>query len=576
MRTSNARILIEILFCVLALRLFYLQIVKGNFYFSLSSKNYVRVIPQEGSRGRIIDSRGQPIVDNKISYHISVLPIEFRKDKKTVSRLSSLLGISIEKINSSIKKNFVSSFTPVVIARYVDKKTAFFIEENKLTLPGVMVQAVSERNYPHQGLASHTVGYLAKIDRWRITRLKDYGYRTKDIVGFGGIEEACEQLLRARDGGMQIQVDHRGRISRVLGFREPESGRDVSLTIDWRIQKIIEDSFDGRRGAGVLMDVTTGRIIALISSPGFYPGAFLDEDSSAYISGILSDSDTPLRNRAISGQYPPGSVFKIVSAIAGLEKKEITPQTRFFCSGRLKVGVREFNCWSAHGSQDLVEAIAHSCNVYFYHLALLLGPATLSEYALKFGLGRQTGIDLPYEVSGNVPSALARRMKLMSALPVGRHWYDGDTVNFGIGQGDLLVSPIQAAHLMAVVANKGALVTAHIVESVVGSEIKPRSAIKLDLDKKAVAITIEGMKEVVNARTGTANIGDWSGLKVAGKTGTAQVKDSPSHGWFVGFLPYDKPKIAFCFFLENVGHSVPAVILAQQVFRKMKEENLLQ
>ncbi len=568
MRIRNVRIFIEVLFCILALRLVYLQLVKGSSFFSLSAKNCVRAIPQEGSRGRIIDRNGEPIVDNKIAYHISVLPVEFRKNRETAFRLSGLLGIPAEKINSLVKKNFISSFTPAVVAKYVDKKTAFSVEENKLSLPGVMVQSVPERSYPYQGLASHIIGYLAKIDRWRITRLKDYGYRTKDIIGFGGIEEIWEQLLRAREGGMQIQVDHRGRISRILGFREPDSGKDVFLTIDWRIQKIIEDSFEGRRGAAVLMDVDTGEIIALASSPGFYPGAFMDENSAGYISGILSDTDAPLRNRAISGQYPLGSVFKVVSAIAGLEKKKITPQDRFFCPGKLVVGTKEFKCWSTHGSQNMVEALAHSCNVYFYHLALLLGPDILNEYALKFGLGRTTGIDLPYEVSGNVPSALARKMKLA-------HWYDGDTANFGIGQGDLLVSPIQAARLMAVIANGGRLVIPYIVASVAGSEIKPKPPIPLAIDPKARAIVAEGVRQVVNSETGTANFGGWEDFKVAGKTGTAQVKDKLSHGWFAGFLPYDKPKIAFCFFLENAGQSIHAAILAQQVFRKMKEENLL-
>lgn len=568
MRISKVRIIIEILFCILALRLFYLQIIKGKAYYSLSNKNCVRVIPIEGARGKIVDRNGEPIVDNQIAYHISILPAEFRQNKDAISKLAALLHMPIEKINTVIKKNSASPFTPVIVAKDVDKKTAFLIEENKLTLPGIMVQVVPERRYPYHSLASHTIGYLAKIDRWRITKLKDYGYKTEDVIGFGGIEENLEQILRAREGGTQIQVDHRARLVRILGFRVPQSGGDVSLTIDVRIQKIVEDSFGDRKGAAVLMEADTGKIIALVSSPGFYPGAFLDEDSAEYVKGLLSEPDSPLLNRAISGRYPLGSVFKIVSVIAALEKKKITSEKRFFCPGKMMVGAKEFNCWSQHGSQDLIEAITHSCNVYFYHLALLLGADTLSEYAHLFGLGKPTGIDLPYEVSGYVPSVLGRRMKL-------RQWYDGDTANFGIGQGDLLVSPIQAARFMAAIANGGTLVTPYVVARVAGREIKPGPRSALAINPQARAIAIEGLKGVVNSETGTANIGGWASLKVAGKTGTAQVQNRLSHGWFVGFLPYDKPKIVFCFFLENTGPSIHAVILAQQVFLKMQQENLL-
>lgn len=545
-----------------------MQAVRGNIYYSLSNKNCIRVIPVEGARGKILDRNGEPIADNQISYCISILPIEFRQDKETISKLSALIGKRPEQINKIIKNNFVSSFTPITLEKGVDKRTAFLIEENKLELPGVIVQALPSRSYPYQNAAAHILGYLGKIDRWRITRLKDYGYKIKDIIGFGGVEEKLEQVLRSREGGTQIQVDHRGRAVRTLGFRASAAGEDVSLTIDIRIQKIIEDGFAGRKGAAVMMDADSGKIIAMVSSPGFYPGAFLDAESSDYVRGLLSNPDSPLMNRAISGQYPFGSVFKIISTVAALEKKKITPEKRFFCPGMLMVGLKQFNCWSRHDSQDLREAIAHSCNVYFYHLALLLGADSLSEYSLKFGLGRHTGIDLPYEVTGNVPSRLARRIKL-------QNWYEGDTANFGIGQGDLLVSPIQAVRFIAAIANGGKLVTPYLIERIAGRENSQKPPLQLGIDRKALQIAIEGLKQVVNLDTGTANIGGWGDLKVAGKTGTAQVHNKLSHGWFAGFLPYDKPKIAFCFFLENTGPSVHAVILAQQVFNRMKEDNLI-
>lgn len=565
MRIGKVIILTGILLLILIARIFQLEIIQGNFYYALSNKNCIRVIPYEGVRGRILDRNNKVIVDNQISYNVSIIPQEFKQNSGTLSKLAILLNKSTSQITKTIKKDFFSSFAPIIVAKDVDKKMAFLIEENKFNLPGVIIQIIPKRRYPYHEAASHLLGYLAKIDTWRITKLKDYGYKNKDIVGFTGLEERLEQSLRAQEGGTQIQVDHRGRLQKVFGFREPMSGKDVYVTIDIEIQKSIEDAFSGRKGAAVVMEVATGEVIALVSSPGFFPGAFLDIDDAAYVKNLLTNPDTPLINRAISGQYPLGSVFKAMLSIAALEKRMITPDKRYFCPGKLLVGAKEFKCWSTHDSQDLIEAITHSCNVYFYHLALLLGPDALTEYALKFGLGRPTGIDLSQEVSGYVPSVLSRRMKL-------RNWYEGDTANFGIGQGDLLVSPVQAARLMAAIANGGKLLRPYLVRKLSGQEFNPQEGISLGLNPYIARIVIEGLKKVVNAETGTANIG-WVDLKVAGKTGTAQVHNKLSHGWFAGFLPYDKPKFAFCFFLENTGPSINAVILAQQVFTKMKEEN---
>jgi penicillin-binding protein 2 len=567
MRINKVRFLIELLFIVLVMGVFHLQIIRGNSYFSLSIRNCVKVIPFEGVRGKILDRNGEIIVDNRVSYNISVLPREFKQNADSLNKLAALLKKSASGINKTIKKDFVSASAPIIVAKDVDKKTAFLIEENKFALPAVVVQVIPKRSYPYHNSAAHTLGYLSRIDRWRVTKLKDYGYGVKDMVGFTGIEESLEQVLRAQDGGIQLEVDHRGGMNRVLGFRQSTNGKDVHLTIDIRIQKLIENAFAGRKGAAVVMEADSGKIIALASFPDFSPHMFLEEDNAGYIKGLLTDSDAPLINRAISGQYPLGSVFKVVSAIAALEKKKIGLEKRFFCSGRMLAGLKEFNCWSTHYSQDLLEAIRHSCNVYFYHLALLIGPDSLSEYAGRLGLGKPTGIDLPYEKQGFVPSVLARRIKL-------RNWYDGDTANFGIGQGDLLVTPIQAVRLMAAIANGGKLVEPYIVERIDTQELKPKPALDLGLDPKIIKIVIEGLKQVVNAETGTANIG-WGDLRVAGKTGTAQVNNKLSHGWFVGFLPYDKPKLVFCFFLEHTGPSIHAVALARQVFKQLQEEGLL-
>lgn len=545
-----------------------MQVIKGGFYYSLSVKNCIRVMPLEGMRGRVLDSGGKVLVDNQMSYNIAVIPYELKKNAKTILELARFLNKSVPGIKKEIEKGFVSSFSPIIVVKDADKKTAILIEENKFRLPGVTVRILPKRGYPYHDLASHIIGYLGKIDSWRITRLKDYGYKSKDVVGFGGIEESLEPVLRSKEGGTQVQVDHRGRLNKILSFRPSLSGQDVYLTIDIRVQKIVEEALINKKGAAVLMEPDSGKIIAMASSPGFSPGAFLGEDNSAYVQDVFSNPDSPMINRAISGQYPLGSVFKAVLTAAALEKKKITPSQRFFCPGKLSVGTKEFNCWSVHNSQDLIEAITHSCNVYFYHLALLLGPDILTEYAYEFGLGRPSGIDLPYEASGYVPSVSKRKMKL-------RSWYDGDTANFGIGQGDLLVTPLQSARIMAVFANGGKLVKPYIVSRIGTEETKPETGVDLGIGPSVISTVNEGLKGVVNAETGTANIGTWGDLKIAGKTGTAQVFNKLSHGWFVGFLPYDKPKIVFCVFLENTGMSIHSVVLAYQIFSRLREEKLI-
>lgn len=568
MRIDKVRIFTLFLFLILICGLCNLQLLKGGYYFSLANKNCIRVISHQGLRGRILDYGARVIVDNQISYDISILYNEFERSARSLRKLAGILNKSEGWINKSVKKNFVSAFIPVVVAKNASKRTAFLVEENKFDLPGIMVEISPKRRYPYDNTASHLIGYLAPIDRWRITRLKDYGYNKSDIAGFGGVEEAMEQEMRSSAGGTQVQVDHRGRINRVLGFRPAGNGKDVYLTIDIRIQKIVEEAFEGKKGAAVLMDVHTGRIIAMVSSPNFSPGSFLEPRESGYVKGLLSDEDAPLLNRAISAKYPLGSIFKVVSAIAALETGRITANKRIFCPGKISVGAKDFKCWSRHGSQDLKEAIAHSCNVYFYRIALMLGADNLTKYSHRFGLGRPTGIDLPYEAAGNVPSILSRKLKF-------KNWYAGDTANFGIGQGDFLVTPIQAARLMAVLANGGRLIKPYIVEAVGDEKFIPRAPADLGLNPKALKTVIEGLKQVVNLDTGTANIGDWENLKVAGKTGTAQVHGKLSHGWFAGFMPYDRAEISFCFFLEHTGQSIHAVILAQEVFLRLRKEKLI-
>jgi penicillin-binding protein 2 len=275
-------------------------------------------------------------------------------------------------------------------------------------------------------------------------------------------------------------------------------------------------------------------------------------------------------NRAIGGLYPPGSVFKIVTAVSAIETKKITPHTSFNCQGNMRIGNRTFLCWSIHGIQDLIDAIIHSCNVYFYNLGLIVGPDILIRYAKEFSLGMKTQIDLPYEEDGNLPDRIQRRLTRK------QKWYKGDTANFAIGQGELLVTPLQMIRLMASIANGGTLVKPYIAKYIVTKKIhRPRIFPKLPFKKANLDLMRLALRQVVASSTGTAHLLEIDNLRVAGKTGTAQIERGKSHSWFVGFCPVDKPKVVFCIFLEHGGSSQNAVIIARDLLRFMSSEGLL-
>jgi penicillin-binding protein 2 len=353
---------------------------------------------------------------------------------------------------------------------------------------------------------------------------------------------------------------------RVIGYRVPQDGKDIQLTIDIRLQKLVGELISDQRAAIIIMNPHTGEILALASSPGFNPNIFI-ENSGYSIKDILSDSRSPLLNRAISGIYPAGSLFKVVVATAALEN--ITHIPKFFCPGSINIGKRTYKCWNLHEEEDIVEAIIHSCNVFFYRLGLLLGPDLIAEYAHKFGLGNPSGIDLPYEKAGFIPTPFWKRIKRLE------NWYDGDTANLAIGQGELLITPLQAVRLMAVFANGGKLVTPHLIYALQGRQIKPPQVINLRLKDKTLSLMKMALKRVIADPSGTAYIAYKEDLEIAGKTGSAQVTKGRAHGWFAGFCPAKEPKIAFVVFLENGEAGYYACVLARQLFERMLSEGLL-
>ena len=542
MRIKILQTLFAIFFIIVGAWLYYLQIIKGPFYSNLSSRNSIRLLNINAPRGNIYDRNGKIIAGNTLAFGVFVVPQEIDDIDATLDSLSNILGVSKSLLERNYKRNRTASFAPCELIRGVSKKAAILIEESRFEMPGVIVKEVPFREYFYKEVFSHVVGYVGEIGQLELELLKPYGYNIKDMIGKEGVERFCDKMLRGNNGGMQIQVDNRGRQVKVMSYRKPKNGRDVYLTLDADLQKIVHNLFDGRRGAAIFIDPRNGEILSLVSSPSYNPN-----DSLAK-AAMLGDS--PLLNRAIMGTYPPGSIFKIITGIAALESKSVRSETGFVCTGKINIGKDELNCWNkdGHGYVDMEKAIAWSCNVYFCHAGLLTGADNMREYASLFGLGKKTGIELFGEASGFLPSKEWKKIEKKEV------WYPGDTANFSIGQGYLLVTPLQMARMISAIANGGELVEPHILKQPADTGKPNFKTEKLKVVKENIEIIRRGMKEVVNSLDGTGNRAASEMVSISAKTGTVQVGSGiMPHGWFAGFAPSEKPKICFVVFLENIG-----------------------
>jgi penicillin-binding protein 2 len=569
-RSRFVNLFVACMFLLLGLGIFNLEIIQGRKLKTLSDKNCIRLLPQFGARGRITDREGAVIADNKLSYDVMILPQAADQSEKALNCVSEVLGRNISDLRDAFNRGYVSPSLPSTILKNIDIKKAIALEEAKLDVPGIVIQPRPTRYYLYGNLAAHVLGYVNEIDHWRLTKLADYGYKTKDIVGFGGLEEKYDYYLRQEEGGSSFEADHRGRLVRLLGFQSPRNGKDLQLTLNLKIQKIVQEQLVDRKGCVIIMDPFTGEIIAMASSPDFNPQAFADKSTSSF-SGIFEDPDSPLINRAISGLYPPGSVFKLIVATAALETGKMNSSKTLLCEGSILIGKQKFACWDTHGPQNLIGAIAHSCNVFFYKTGLLTSAQTIYDYAVKFGLSRPTSFELPYEAGGFVPSPLWRKINKF------KNWYDGDTANLSIGQGDCLVTPLQMARMMAVFANKGYLVTPYIVKCIGDKDISvdQKKITRLPFKASTINYIREGLREVVSDPAGTGNVLSSLRVSVAGKTGTAQAPRGPSHAWFVGFFPFNNPRFVICVFLERGGPGYVSCVLAKQIIEAMLSQGLI-
>ncbi len=560
-------------FTILLARLFFLQVIEGHDYLRLSANNCIRLQDIEPLRGLIFDRHGKCVVDNRPSFDLNIIPNDAGKIDDTLQTLSEITGFSYQRLKENYLKNKKGgAYRPVLLVGDISRDILGAVMASKFDLPGVEVILKPRRHYSYDRFAVHLIGYLGKISREDLASKQFAGYEAGCFVGKYGVEKTFERYLKGRKGGRQVEVNANGQVMRVLRTVPAEPGHNVYLTIDFDLQQKTEALLEGHSGAAVAMDPFTGHVLALVSSPSFNQSDFINGMSRKKWEELIADSRKPLVNKAVQAEYPPGSVYKIITAMAGLEENFITADETMYCPGHYQYGDRLFRCWkeSGHGRINIIDALAQSCDVYFYKLGQKVGVERLSWYAKASGLGRPTGIDLDFEENGLVPSEKWKKRRK------GQSWYSGETLSVAIGQGYNLVTPIQMAVLAAAVANGGTIKKPLILESVrpvEGNVVKQGRSTDmgaLPVDAEALTTIRKGLWKVVNDKHGTAYYRVRSNsFDISGKTGTAQVVTSPEgkngqltglvdaikpHAWFVAYAPSEAPRIALAVVIEHGGH----------------------
>lgn len=543
---------------VLAVRLFVLQILHSQVYRLQSEKNRIREVIVRAPRGRIFDREGRVLVANRPVFSLYAVPYELRRNPDLYDRLAKILHREGKELRRLVQKRRRGWFQPVRLAREVDFDILAQLEEFRLDFPGVGFWVESARSYPSGVRASHLLGYLGEITAEELRKLGE-PYQMGDVIGKRGLEKEYEDLLRGEFGLQYLEVDALGRAVRTLSDpppKEPLPGFNLYLTLDLDLQRLAEDLMEGQRGSILMMDLADGGLLAMVSKPDYDPSLLSGTIDRAAWQKLLNDPTDPLYDRSIQSLYPPGSTFKLVLALATLATGTTGPDWKVSCPGYYRLGRRIFRCWygKGHGRLDLYHAIERSCNVYFYRLGLEVGLDHWSEFARKFGFGRKTGIDLPLENAGIVPD----RAFLDKRYGAGK-WSKGLILNLAVGQGDLLVTPVQMLKFVAELALKGRAPVPHLLDHAINPKtgeivtFRPKWEEIRGVPEAAFDVVREGMRLVVNGDHGTGRAAGVPGVPVAGKTGTAQNPHGKDHAWFIGFAPFDQPVVALAVLVENGG-----------------------
>jgi penicillin-binding protein 2 len=565
-RLGILRVGLMLVVALLALRLWHLQIREGPYYRDLSENNRTRAVTLEPARGLIYDRHGVLLANNVPSFSLYVTLEDVKDRQALVSMLADLVNLEPDFINKKLSVGRLSKLQPRKIKDRLTLREATIIEAHRLDLPGVMIQVESQRNYPGGSVAAHLLGYVGEISAEQLEKPEFADLHQGSIVGQYAVEKFFDREVRGRPGQKSVEVDALGHEKRAVVAAKPVAGDDLYLTIDARLQKLAEELLGEDTGAIVALDPTNGDILAMASRPTFDPNVLSKELTSKQWIEIVQDEGRPLTNRATQGQYPPGSTFKIVMAAAALETNTMSTTSTVRCTGGYQFGNRLFRDWKAsgHGQVDMTHALVHSCDVYFYTVGQRMGIDTIADYAIQFGLGHETGVELPSERVGIVPST-AWKQKAR-----GQPWFPGETISASIGQGYVTVTPLQMASVIATVANDGVVFKPRIVKAVLERDsgrridFEPSRRGQLDIKPATLKVIKEALAGVVREGTGTR--AKSSLVSIAGKTGTAQTaalrtgpeKDIPrklrDHAWFVAFAPLDAPKIAVAVLAEHMGH----------------------
>lgn len=564
-------ILMVLVIAVLIGRAGYLQIYEGEYYAGLADGNRIRIIPAVAPRGTFYDRNGQLLVTNRPGFTVSLLPLTSPIKEEVIERLSGLVHVPVEDIKAKIAGH--SGFDPIRIKTDVTPDIVSIIEEQKELYPGVMIENTPIRDYVLKQEGAHTFGYVSEINDEELKEKKADGYKSGDIIGKFGLEKIYDKYVRGEDGGDQVEVDVSGKPVKRLGRKVPVPGDDLVLTIDKDLQTAAEKAVDDRlaaihasAAAAVVLNPQTGEVLAMVSRPAFDPNLFAHGISSKDWAKLNNNPFHPMDNKTISGEYPPGSTFKIVTGTAALTEGKVAPEEKIFDSGHHWIIPKGNAEGEALGWINFQEALAHSDNVYFYEMGNRLGIDLLEKYARMFGLGQRTGIDLPYEAKGLVANREYKKKNFEDG-----DWYLSETFDAAIGQGFNLVTPLQAAMVMGEIAANGKRYKPHLVSRIqtqdgdVIKEFQPELLTELQVPANVIRLVQEGLHDVTKFGTAASTFRGFP-VDIAGKTGTAENSQGRDHGWFVAYGPFDNPNIVVAVIVEQGGFgSQSAVPIGREI-----------
>ena len=588
MPVKNARnrldiftVVLGLIFVVLVSRLAYLQVYSGHEYQRLAEGNRTRQVAVVAPRGDFYDRNGVMLVTSRPGFVVSMLPGNTPIAPAVIQKTAAILGMTAEEIAQRLSRSKVP-FEPVRLKIDVGQDVVAKIEERRTELPGVVVEVLPVRNYVHNQLGVHVFGYVSEISEAELVTLAPKGYRAADLIGQSGLERKYDLNLKGVDGGSQIEVDVAGRMVQVLAKKDPLPGQNLVLTLDYRLQKAAEEALDeqlrylqrqtrhtkAQAGAVVVLNPKTGEVLALASRPAFDPNQFIGGISTKNWKLINENPFHPMDNRAIAGEYPPGSTFKIVTGTAALELKKVTPEEKIFDSGQHWLVPKTNAAGEALGWINFHVAMSMSDNVYFYEMGNRLGIDALEKYARMFGLGAYTGVDLPGESDGLVANRAYKEKNY------NEEWYLAETFDAAIGQGFQLATPLQMAVLVSEIANGGHRYRPHVVGKIMsakGEIVKtfgPEEIGRIEISPETLKLVRDGLKGVSEAGGTGAGVFANFPVPVAGKTGTAENPHGDDHGWFVAYGPFDDPRITVAVIIEQGGYGSSS---AGPVARKILE-----